>query len=49
MLEALTFSHCSATTHPEFLAGYRYTYPTIDEMLRHNVPAELDGVLTPSP
>ncbi len=49
MLEALTFSHGSATTHPEFLAGYRFNYPTVDAMLRHNVPAELGPSLTPSP
>ena len=49
MLEALTFSHRSSTAHPQFLAGYRFKYPTIDEMVRHNVPAELCAALTPSP
>jgi len=38
MLEAFTFSNHSATRHPEFLSNYSFKYPTIDQMIRHNLP-----------
>lgn len=41
MVEAFTFSNSSATKHPEFLAGYMFKYPSIDEMLENNLPVEL--------
>jgi len=41
MQEAFTFSNNSSTRHPEFIAGYKYQYPSIDEMIRHNLPADL--------
>ena len=40
MLEAFTFSNNSSTKHPEFLSGYNFKYPSIDEMIRNNLPAE---------
>ncbi len=39
--EAVTFSNRSATKRPEFLAGYSFKHPSIDEMIRNNLPAEL--------
>lgn len=39
--EAFTFSHRSATRHPEFLAGYAFKHPTVADMIRHNLPADL--------
>lgn len=41
VLEAFTFSNNCATKHPEFIAGYKFQYPTVDEMIRNNLPAEL--------
>jgi nucleoside-diphosphate-sugar epimerase len=41
MQEAFTFSNNSATKHPEFIAGYKYRYPSVDEIIRHNLPADL--------
>ena len=41
MVEAFTFSNISSTKHPEFLAGYRFKYPSIAEMIENNLPAEL--------
>jgi len=41
VLEAFTFSNRSATRHPEFLAGYTFRHPTVAEMIRHNLPADL--------
>jgi len=40
MLEAFTFSNRAATLHPEFLAGYQFKHPTVDAMIRHNLPSE---------
>lgn len=39
--EAFTFSNLSATLHPDFLAGYPFKYPSIDTMIRNNLPADL--------
>jgi nucleoside-diphosphate-sugar epimerase len=39
--EAFTFSNISSTKHPKFLAGYTFKYPSIDEMISNNLPAEL--------
>jgi len=41
MQEAFTFSNNCSTRHPEFIAGYKYQYPSVDEMIRHNLPADL--------
>lgn len=41
VLEAFTFSHRSATRYPEFLAGYAFKHPTVEDMIRHNLPADL--------
>lgn len=41
MQEAFTFSNNSATRHPEFIAGYKYQYPSVDQIIRHNLPADL--------
>lgn len=38
MLEAFTFSNHSATRRPEFLSAYQFKHPTIDNMIRHNLP-----------
>ncbi len=43
VMEAVTFSNRSATRYPEFMAGYAFKYPTVDDMIRHNVPAEFGG------
>ena len=40
-LEAFTFSNISATRHPEFLSGYDFRFRSIDEIIRHNLPAGL--------
>lgn len=47
MLEAFTFSNHAATRHPEFLAGYQFKYPTVDEIIRHHLPTGLGGSLNP--
>jgi nucleoside-diphosphate-sugar epimerase len=39
--EAFAFSNIASTKHPEFLAGYNFKYPSIDTMIRHNLPSEL--------
>jgi len=41
VVEAFTFSVASSTKHPEFIAGYNFKYPSIDAMIRNNLPAEL--------
>jgi nucleoside-diphosphate-sugar epimerase len=41
VVEAFTFSMISSTKHPEFLSGYNFKYPSIDAMIRNNLPAEL--------
>lgn len=41
MQEALTFSNNSSTRHPKFIAGYKFRHPSVDEIIRHNLPAEL--------
>ena len=41
--EAFTFSNLTSTKHPDFLAGYRFKYPSVDEMIRNNLPAEFCG------
>lgn len=41
VLEAFTFSNKCSTKHPEFIAGYKFQYPSVDEMIRNNLPAEL--------
>ena len=41
VLEAFTFSNVASTKHPEFIAGYHFRHPSIDEMIRNNLPAEL--------
>ena len=38
MLEAVTFSNQAATRYPEFISSYRFRHPTLDAMLRHNLP-----------
>ena len=38
--EAMTFSVASATRYPEFIAGYSFKHPSIDAMIRNNLPAE---------
>ena len=43
MLEAVTFSNRSATQYPEFMGGYSFKFPLVDDMIRHNLPAELGG------
>jgi nucleoside-diphosphate-sugar epimerase len=44
MLEAFTFSNHASTRHPEFLSGYQFKYPSIDDMLRHYLPPDPGGV-----
>jgi len=39
--EAFTFSNNSATQYPEFVAGYHFKFPSVEEMILNNVPAEL--------
>lgn len=39
--EAFTFSNIGSTKHPEFLSGYKFKFPSIDEMIGNNLPAEL--------
>lgn len=39
-LEAFTFSSRISTRHPEFAAGYRFKFPTVDEMIAHNLAGE---------
>ena len=39
--EAFTFSNISSTKHSEFLEGYHFEHPSIDDMIRNNLPAEL--------
>ncbi len=41
--EAFTFSNVGATKHPEFLSGYDCKYPSIDAMIRNNLPDGLSG------
>lgn len=41
VLEAFTFSNNCSTLHPEFIAGYKFQYPSVDAMIRNNLPAEL--------
>jgi nucleoside-diphosphate-sugar epimerase len=41
VLEAFTFSTISSTKHPEFISGYHFKYPSIDAMIRNNLPPEL--------
>jgi len=41
LLEALTFSGHITTNYPEFISGYRFLYPTVDEMIRKNLPEDL--------
>jgi nucleoside-diphosphate-sugar epimerase len=37
--EAFTFSVASSTKYPEFISGYNFKYPSIDAMIRNNLPA----------
>ena len=41
--EAFTFSQRASTKQPEFLAGYRFKHPTIDAMIRNNLPPGLSA------
>jgi nucleoside-diphosphate-sugar epimerase len=41
ILEAFTFSNNCSTQHPEFTAGYNFKYPSIEEMIQRNIPAEM--------
>lgn len=40
VLEAFTFSSRIATRHPEFAAGYRFKFPTVDDMIAHSLAVE---------
>jgi nucleoside-diphosphate-sugar epimerase len=36
-LEAVTFSSRMATRYPEFIEGYAFKFPAVDDMIRHNL------------
>jgi NAD dependent epimerase/dehydratase family enzyme len=40
-LEAVTFSNRASTQRPEFIAGCNFNYPSVDAMIRHNLPVDL--------
>jgi nucleoside-diphosphate-sugar epimerase len=40
-LEAFTFSNNCTTQYPEFISGYNFKYPSVEAMIRNNIPAEL--------
>jgi nucleoside-diphosphate-sugar epimerase len=39
--EAFTFSNMGSTKHPQFLSQYNFKFPSIDEMIRNNLPSGL--------
>jgi nucleoside-diphosphate-sugar epimerase len=43
IVEAMTFSNRTWTQYPEFMAEYVFKFPTVDVMIRNNLPAELGG------
>jgi nucleoside-diphosphate-sugar epimerase len=47
--EAFTFSNNSSTRYPEFIAGYKFKYPSIEEIVRNNIPSGLSGSINSSP
>jgi len=47
--EALTFSNKSSTQHPEFIAGYKFKYPSVDEIILNNINIRSGQAISSSP